>query len=182
MKGVGITDQLDELDDARVAEVAEIVLTKRLDVHDLNEAAVRLAALLSLREDEAKQLATEALASAESDADTAVELLRIGLAELAAETDETRAEVMAATNVAGKKQLVIGPEWLGFGVLMILGYLALKGAARQSDTETTIIETDRNGRLKVTHEKKVVFINPFSSLGKLVGRLVGLEDDIRSGD
>lgn len=174
--------RLRALDEAGVAEVAEIVLTKRLGADDLKQASEQLAVELGLRHEEAATLAAEALAAADADADTAVALLRIGLAEAAAEDDAMRADVLSAADAAGRKQLVIGPEWLGLGVLLVLGYAAVRGGGRQKQTDRTTFETDKDGRLKVTRETEVVYINPFSSLGKLVQRLLGLPERGEASD
>jgi len=177
-----VVSRLNRLDGAGVTEVAEVVLTGRLGVDDLNQAAARLAAALALPLEQAAVLASEALAAADSDADTAVALLRIGLSEVAAEDDAMRAEILSAADDAGQKQLVIGPEWLGLGVLLVLGYVAVKGGGRQGTTVTTTIETAEDGRFKLTRKEEVVYINPFSSLGKLVQRLLGLPEGGEASD
>jgi hypothetical protein len=179
--GVEVTSRLGALDGAGVAEVAEVVLTRRLGAEDLEQAAARLAAALTLPPDQVAELAREALGAADANADAAVALLRIGLAEAAAENDAMRAQILAAAENAGRKQLVIGPEWLGLGVLLVLGYVAAKGGGQQSLTEKMTIETNKDGRLKVTREKRVVYIDPFSALGKLVKRMLGQAEGSDSG-
>jgi hypothetical protein len=70
-----VVSRLNRLDGAGVTEVAEVVLTGRLGVDDLNQAAAQLAAALALPPEQTAALASEALAAADSDADTAVALL-----------------------------------------------------------------------------------------------------------
>lgn len=65
---------------------------------------------------------------------------------------------------------MIGDDVLLLGLLAIMGYIAVTTKGKASEAETITRETMKDGRIKVTHQRRVTYVNPFSALDQLLAK------------
>lgn len=170
---MNIDESLRQLKAPHVLEAAILTLPQVLDVDDPQEGLERV--LAELPEGERSEVDALIRRASDEGSNEAVELMR---AVMGAASDEKRIsdEAMAqALDAVGRKQLVITPDLYHLGLILAVGYVAFVTKGRSSISEKITMKQDKNGAWTVTIDRKVIYLNPFSPLLKVIQRVLGMK-------
>ncbi len=166
-----IDTQLATMSSAHVLEAAMMALPPLLGIDDLEDGPARVAELAQLPLSELAQLSAISKQACEN-SDEVVSLIRAVLAS-ASDSEAISDEAMHdALDAAGHKQMVIGPDIYYLGVLLIAAYVAMRNRGVTGRSEKITIEEMKDGRKKITIDKKETILNPLSPLITLIEHLL----------
>jgi hypothetical protein len=168
-----IPDQIERVSDETVLEAALDYFSRMLDIQDPDDLAGQLARTLGIESGATglKKLVDDA---AGDDSSAAFTLMRAAL-EKAAEHDRERCtEIGEALEATGRKQFVITGSMVGLGIMLVVAYLASVDSRVGTQEETKTVEKDGKGKVKITTKKKTTYVDPISSMGKILTPLAQL--------
>lgn len=175
---MNIEQTLQQMKAPHVLEATILTLPQLLKIDDPQEGIERVLALSELPESDRAELDSLIRQASEEDSDKAVDLMRAAMEAASGQkliSDDSMEQVLDAV---GRKQLVITPDLYYLGLLLVAGYIAFATKGRSSTDEKIVMKEDKNGNKTITIEKKVVYLNPFSPLVKLIQLLTkGGESD-----
>lgn len=172
-----IEQTLEQMSSAHVLEAAVLTLPKVIDAHDPQEALERVHTLSGLTEDERAEFDSLVRLASEEHADEVVDLMR---AAMAGASEQKLIDPESAFDAVGRKQLVIAPDLVEIGLVLVIGYLAVVTKGRRSEDEKIVMKEDKNGTRTITIQRKTVYLNPFSPLVKLFNLILnsdGLDEE-----
>jgi hypothetical protein len=163
--------QLEAMSPANVLEAALMVLPKFLDVNDPQDAMVRVASLVGLRDEDIPEFEALARKAATESTQEITSVLKLVLLDVAHEDDDGGKRINRQLEEVGHKQVVIGPDFFYIGALLIAGYLAWVTKGRRRVKKTKTIEEYKDGRTKITIGEETEFLNPFNPLAGLLDHI-----------
>jgi hypothetical protein len=162
--------ELRELSPEQIVEVANGILAAKLRIEDPASAAQRVAELAGLNAAKAGEIEILAREAAKSDPDLLGELLAGALNNLAESEPESLEAIQQAAEAAGEKLTVVGLDLLALGYLVLCGYIVIKRVPEE-EKKTITIKEQKDGRLELKIDTTKKFINPLTSVGKLLGAI-----------
>jgi hypothetical protein len=171
-----VDDMLHTMKAPHVLEATLMTLPPVLGIDDPDEGLTRVMALAEVPAAEYAELESIARKASVDDSEKVIELMRMVMADAAEHDAVPQAEMEGTLDEVGRKQMVLTPDLYYIGVLLVAGYIAVASRGRSSASEKIVIEEMKDGRKKITIEKKEVFLNPFSPLVKLIERVAKKSD------
>ena len=172
-----ITAQLDGLLLPGLAETAQRILPDLVQLRDPQEAAARVVVLAGLPPEVAAEIGQFASEASKAPPDALAGLLRAVLEDVSSTDAEDATKVSLAASNAGKKQIVVGPEFYFISILLMAAYIVVRRGGETGRTREVELSEDENGRLKIKFKERVEILNPFSPLANLLKRVLGAPGD-----
>lgn len=161
-------NQLDAVPSQRIVETALVVLSEPFEIDDPSEGIERLMTITESELDPV-EIEGQLRAAAQDEMEDVAQLLRLVLA-----VQDDPLKVAKGVEVAGRKQLVVSPDLLYTGGLIVLcGFAMLRKPGKSEQRRVITIEESPNGKRKVTVDEHVKYFNPDSPMIRLLERFFG---------